>query len=60
MDWGAKNFYVFVQKTNRMVFLESRRDFEETTVYEPIQFQMNKKEITKFEVDFKNFFCVLI
>ena len=39
-----------------MVFLESRRVFEESTVYEPIQFQMNKKEITKFEVDFKNFF----
>ena len=45
-----------MQKTNRMVFLESGRVFEETTVYEPIQFQMNKKEITKFEVDFKNFF----
>ena len=42
-----------------MAFLESRRVFEETTVYEPIQFQMNKKEITKLEVDFKNFFFAL-
>ena len=39
-----------------MAFLESRRVFEETTVYEPIQLQMNKKEISKFEVDFKNLF----
>ena len=50
--------FVFVQKTNRMVFLESRRVFEKTTVYKPIQFQVNKKEITKFAVDFKNFFGV--
>ena len=50
---------VFVLKTHRMVFLESRRVFQETTVYEPIQFQMNKKEITKFEADFKKFILAL-
>ena len=63
LDWVTK-IYVFVLKTNRMVRSGSTLGFRGNYgvwTYLSFQFQMNKKEITKFKVDFKvSFFGVLI
>ena len=53
---------VSVQKTNRIVrsgiaYIGFSRNRRRMNVFITFQFQMNKKEITKFDVDFKKFFC---
>ena len=53
---------VSVQKTNRIVrsgiaYIGFSRNRRRMYVFITFQFQMNKKEITKLEVDFKKFFC---
>ena len=53
---------VSVQKTNRIVrsgiaYIGFSRNRRRMNVFITFQFQMNKKEITKFDVDLKKFFC---